>query len=94
MTYEEVDQFISREADAKQLGELKDLVTRALNARNASLPVGTRVRLTNIRPKVLDGATGVTVYSAKGDRVAVKLDIPQPRFGNPMYLKPQCVEAV
>jgi hypothetical protein len=94
MTYDEVTTFISREADAKQLAELRDLVDRSVKARNSSLPLGTRVRLVNIRPKYLEGVTGVTVRSLKAGKIAVTLDEKVDRYSETLHLAPQCVEAL
>jgi ribosomal protein L21E len=84
-TFEDVVAFIGKEADLSQLNQIDQLVTHAKRGKAMSLPIGTRVRTVDLKPKYLTGLTG-TVKGHQGDRVLVETDVPYPRFGNPMRL--------
>lgn len=93
--YEEVLDFISCEADAEMLIVIKDRASRAFDAKARTMPVGTAVIITKIRPKYLDGLTGkVAGTDHRTGKILVTPDIPQPRFKTPFALQPEQVVPV
>lgn len=89
-TMDEVRAFIGKDADLTQLNELAGVIDHAKRGRALSLPIGTRVRLQNIRPKYLIGLTG-TIIGSSGDKVRFEPDVPQPRFGSTFMVGSSCV---
>ena len=57
------------------------------------LKPGDRVRIINIRPKYLDGASGTVMGKAEGGRIRVKLDKPTRGHATPGVF-PSCIERI
>jgi hypothetical protein len=96
-----VTRIISGEADDNldsiyQAYRERSRIVRATKAaiNRATITPGTRVRLVNINPKYLRGRQGVVVAGGRGQRIAVELDVPEPRFGNPLNVPPTALEPV
>jgi hypothetical protein len=61
---------------------IKDRERAVASIRAATLKVGDRIRLTNLRPKYLVGATGTILERGNGKgRFVVQLDDPTTRYG-------------
>ena len=91
---------LDNEADCNLLFEALRAQTRHVRATaarlNAStLKAGDKVRLHGIRPKYLDGATGIVV-SLNGTKIEVRLDDMIGRFSPvvPVNVPASCVEAI
>lgn len=89
-TMDEVRTFVGKEANLTELDELKGLIERAKKYQASRIPVGTRARITDVRPKYLAGLTGEVVGFENG-KVLFKPDVPQPRFGMIMRMHPGTV---
>ena len=76
-----------------------DSITKAVSVRQGiivkSLSVGSRVRLTNVSPKYLDGVTGV-ITAKVGDKISVEIDswCDTGRYSRKMTAKPSMLRPV
>ena len=60
--------------------------------RSRGIQIGDVVQLARIKPKYLQGETGVLVERILGGKMRIKLDHPQGRFTDTVVVHPQCVE--
>jgi hypothetical protein len=70
----------------------RSIVTR-IRVMTSDIKKGDRVRLVNIRPQYIIGATG-TVTTIRQTRAVVKLDTSFPRFGSSPSVPINCLEKV
>jgi hypothetical protein len=87
-----INETLNAILDIKTGGDL-DRVVRTAGVRReqlaaelaASLRIGDRVRIGRIKPRYIEGQTGVVAAPATGQRVQIRLD--HPEAVNPRYLQ-------